>query len=286
MTHIEKSLPANIQKTLLCPCCEKEKTLSQFSKLEREKNREMRCNTCVQLMGIEHMNYMYACICCQEKKGLAEFSNRQRKMDKKRVCKDCILTGRHVVSPRKREKMHTSHTCATCQKKQQYNHFSKKERKKGKRMKCNSCVQDKISAEMTVSVITERDQMKQSSVIPYIYRQAGHEVIQSTQTISASTRAKRKEEKRKTNSVFRDSLQERDLGICHYCHQTDAATIDHKTPISKNGKTTLENCVIACDFCNAVKANMTYLQFLKVLHHFPAAKWLTYRIIFRQQQET
>lgn len=56
----------------------------------------------------------------------------------------------------------------------------------------------------------------------------------------------------------RKNLSLRDMHTCQYCMETFSAgelTIDHVVPVSKGGKTTWENCCIACYPCNQKKGN-------------------------------
>ena len=58
-------------------------------------------------------------------------------------------------------------------------------------------------------------------------------------------------------------------GNCHYCgvafdnkNTKLRCTLDHKIPVIKGGKDTLENCVLACQWCNGVKSNASYTDFV------------------------
>lgn len=58
----------------------------------------------------------------------------------------------------------------------------------------------------------------------------------------------------------RRALFRRDNNTCQYCGEqpgTEELSIDHVLPKSMGGKTTWENCVLACVSCNAHKANRT-----------------------------
>lgn len=58
----------------------------------------------------------------------------------------------------------------------------------------------------------------------------------------------------------RRTLYKRDHMTCQYCGRKpppDEWTIDHVLPVSQGGKTTFENCVLACYSCNSKKANRT-----------------------------
>jgi 5-methylcytosine-specific restriction endonuclease McrA len=58
----------------------------------------------------------------------------------------------------------------------------------------------------------------------------------------------------------RRNLYRRDGLRCQYCnsdHSTSDLSIDHVMPRSRGGKTSWENCVLACVRCNTKKANRT-----------------------------
>ena len=58
----------------------------------------------------------------------------------------------------------------------------------------------------------------------------------------------------------RRNVFKRDHTTCQYCGVrpgTEELTIDHVLPRSAGGRTTWENCVLACVSCNARKANRT-----------------------------
>jgi 5-methylcytosine-specific restriction endonuclease McrA len=58
----------------------------------------------------------------------------------------------------------------------------------------------------------------------------------------------------------RRNLFKRDLNQCQYCGckpGTAELSIDHVIPRSRGGKSTWENCVLACTNCNRRKANRT-----------------------------
>lgn len=55
----------------------------------------------------------------------------------------------------------------------------------------------------------------------------------------------------KRNVMIRDGFK------CVYCSTQRDLTIDHIIPVSKNGKSTFENCTTACRRCNNKKGNRT-----------------------------
>jgi 5-methylcytosine-specific restriction endonuclease McrA len=58
----------------------------------------------------------------------------------------------------------------------------------------------------------------------------------------------------------RRTIYKRDANTCQYCGcqpGTEELTIDHVLPRSRGGKTTWENCVLACVACNSKKADRT-----------------------------
>ncbi len=61
----------------------------------------------------------------------------------------------------------------------------------------------------------------------------------------------------------RRNLYRRDGFICRYCGRrprTDELTIDHVVPRSHGGRTTWENCVLACEGCNKRKSNRSLID--------------------------
>jgi 5-methylcytosine-specific restriction endonuclease McrA len=61
----------------------------------------------------------------------------------------------------------------------------------------------------------------------------------------------------------RRNLFKRDKNTCQYCGVqpgTSELTIDHVTPRSRGGKSSWENCVLACVGCNRRKADRTLRQ--------------------------
>lgn len=57
-------------------------------------------------------------------------------------------------------------------------------------------------------------------------------------------------------------------GVCHYCQQpldVYSATIDHKRPLSRNGKDNPTNWVICCRPCNMCKGDMNDHEFLQAM---------------------
>jgi 5-methylcytosine-specific restriction endonuclease McrA len=68
----------------------------------------------------------------------------------------------------------------------------------------------------------------------------------------------------------RRQLWKRDNNTCQYCGcrpGTGELTIDHVLPKSHGGKTTWENCVVACIKCNSLKANRTPQQARMKFYH-------------------
>ncbi len=65
---------------------------------------------------------------------------------------------------------------------------------------------------------------------------------------------------RREVAFSRRNLYRRDDFRCQYCKRPGAPhelSIDHVVPRSRGGKTTWENCVLACVRCNSRKANRT-----------------------------
>jgi 5-methylcytosine-specific restriction endonuclease McrA len=71
----------------------------------------------------------------------------------------------------------------------------------------------------------------------------------------------------------RRTLYKRDNFTCSYCvkkFKTEILTVDHILPKSRGGKTTWENCCLACYKCNMKKANRTPEEAGMKLHITPS----------------
>lgn len=58
-------------------------------------------------------------------------------------------------------------------------------------------------------------------------------------------------------------LDQKNAGICFYCEETfesEELTMDHKVPVSRGGKSTKSNIVIACKTCNTNKKAQTLVD--------------------------
>jgi 5-methylcytosine-specific restriction endonuclease McrA len=83
----------------------------------------------------------------------------------------------------------------------------------------------------------------------------------------------------RTVAFSRRNLYRRDQFTCQYCGRRPgsvALTIDHVVPRSMGGRTTWENCVLACVECNKRKANRTAAEAgmrLKGLPRAPQWSW-------------
>jgi len=67
-----------------------------------------------------------------------------------------------------------------------------------------------------------------------------------------------------TPKEFRAYILKRDKRLCYYCGKK-GDTIDHVIPRSKNGLTTIQNCVCACETCNNKKGNVDKVFFVNKL---------------------
>lgn len=68
---------------------------------------------------------------------------------------------------------------------------------------------------------------------------------------------------RKAVVFSRRNLYKRDHFTCQYCNRqpgSEELTIDHILPRARGGKSTWENCVLACVDCNRRKANRTPVE--------------------------
>jgi len=66
----------------------------------------------------------------------------------------------------------------------------------------------------------------------------------------------------KITTFLRKTIVERAKGCCEYCHSqakfaTQAFSVEHIKPQSKDGKTTPDNLALACQGCNNHKYNKT-----------------------------
>ena len=79
----------------------------------------------------------------------------------------------------------------------------------------------------------------------------------------------------------RRNLYRRDRNTCQYCGSrpgNSELSIDHIVPRSRGGKSTWENCVLACVDCNHKKANRLPTEVGLRLHGKPSApRWQTTR---------
>lgn len=58
-------------------------------------------------------------------------------------------------------------------------------------------------------------------------------------------------------------LDKKNAGICFYCEEkceNEELTMDHKIPVSRGGKSTKSNIVIACKTCNTNKKAQTLVD--------------------------
>ncbi|MCA8957513.1 MAG: HNH endonuclease [Planctomycetes bacterium] len=81
----------------------------------------------------------------------------------------------------------------------------------------------------------------------------------------------------RTVAFSRRNLYRRDRYTCQYCGATPGGgelSIDHVVPRSRGGRSTFENCVLACTACNHRKANRTPREAGMRLRQAPRApKW-------------
>jgi len=81
----------------------------------------------------------------------------------------------------------------------------------------------------------------------------------------------------RTPSFSRRNLMRRDRHQCQYCGSRPGIhelSIDHVMPRSRGGRSTWENCVLACRRCNRKKRNRTPVQAGMLLLHEPRApRW-------------
>lgn len=67
---------------------------------------------------------------------------------------------------------------------------------------------------------------------------------------------------------IRLKVLERDGHTCYWCGQP-GNTMDHIIPWSKGGRTTMENCICACQECNGQRGDMPATEFARLRNVSP-----------------
>ncbi|HYF80019.1 MAG TPA: HNH endonuclease signature motif containing protein [Symbiobacteriaceae bacterium] len=62
---------------------------------------------------------------------------------------------------------------------------------------------------------------------------------------------------------IRLKVLERDRYICYWCGEP-GETMDHVVPWSKGGRTTMDNCICACQECNGMRGDMPAAEFARL----------------------
>jgi hypothetical protein len=62
---------------------------------------------------------------------------------------------------------------------------------------------------------------------------------------------------------IRLKVLERDGYICYWCGEP-GETMDHVVPWSKGGRTTMDNCICACQECNGMRGDMPAAEFARL----------------------
>jgi len=57
--------------------------------------------------------------------------------------------------------------------------------------------------------------------------------------------------------LSRQNIFKRDGNQCQYCGSSDHLTLDHVIPKSRQGRTSWDNLITACKYCNSKKGHMT-----------------------------
>lgn len=73
----------------------------------------------------------------------------------------------------------------------------------------------------------------------------------------------------KKRRKIKEILLKEDGSFCGYCglrFKPENLTIDHIMPLSKGGKTTVENSNLSCKKCNVLKGNMDPIKWVKILN--------------------
>lgn len=60
---------------------------------------------------------------------------------------------------------------------------------------------------------------------------------------------------------FRSEILSKTNGVCAYCGELEATTIDHIIPLSKKGARRFHNLIGACEDCNCAKADLSLEEF-------------------------
>ena len=95
---------------------------------------------------------------------------------------------------------------------------------------------------------------------------------------------------RREVTFSRKNLYRRDNYTCQYCGErkpSEDLSIDHVVPKSRGGKTTWDNCVLACIRCNARKANRSLSETGFVLIAKPEKpRWSPFEEVGRRERPT
>lgn len=62
---------------------------------------------------------------------------------------------------------------------------------------------------------------------------------------------------------IRLKVLERDRYVCYWCGEP-GETMDHVVPWSKGGRTTMDNCICACQECNGMRGDMPAAEFAQL----------------------
>ena len=85
----------------------------------------------------------------------------------------------------------------------------------------------------------------------------------------------------------RRNLFERDGHTCQYCgtsYGSDRLSIDHVRPRSKGGKTSWDNCVLACVRCNSAKGDQSLREAgLRLMREPKPPRWTPYLNLKRSE---
>jgi 5-methylcytosine-specific restriction endonuclease McrA len=86
-----------------------------------------------------------------------------------------------------------------------------------------------------------------------------------------------KYEQRKRNRIY-----DKTHGLCAYCGQRAATTLDHVVPVSKGGTNHIDNLLGSCGTCNRSKENVSLEEFREWFFSVPNRRRLEPKFYFER----
>jgi hypothetical protein len=178
-------------------------------------------------------------------------------------------TSKHMKKVLKTErKKKSDYYCSTCFNKWPLRSFNKEQKQLRKdKWTCNNCIE------------RENKNASNARILKFIYDKMELSDIELNQSHHLHT-THEKNERKKSKGQFRLAVLERDEYICQYC-KLSGYTIDHMIPISRGGKSTMDNCLCACKFCNHIKGDIPYDIFVKGVDKITLSVWIQLRSEWR-----